>query len=486
MRKLLITLPLVLAAAVPAHAAERVVIRGAGFGHGIGLSQYGAFGYAEHGTDYKTILHHYYSDTDLAELSPSPDVRVLLRTGSRSATFSGATHAGSRTLQPDRSYSLTKTGAGTLALKSAAGRKLASFTGVLRITGPAADAPIALRGPGGYNVHDGQWRGALEISVGASGVDVVNAIDLEDYVRGVISGESPSSWPAEALKAQAVAARTYAVTTDAGSRTDGFTQYADTRSQVYRGVAADTAATDAAVAATTHQVVTYGGKPVTTYFFSTSGGHTENVENSFVGALPRPWLRGVDDPFDGASPKHRWGPYNLTVGQTSRKLGGLLKGSFKAIKVLRRGTSPRIVRAEVIGSKGTTAVTGPELRKRFGLFDSWIYFRIIGAKAAPKKKADTPPATTDPTTTGGDPASGGTSPRSRWASAASAGRALTGFVRPGRRGAWIRVQSRAADGTWSTATWTTLGRGGRYRVGVPPGVYRVRYANDTGPTVRVS
>ena len=94
----------------------------------------------------------------------------------------------------------------------------------------------------------------------------------------MVSRESPSSWPAEALKAQAVAARTYAITTSKAG--DGWDQYADTRSQVYGGVAAETASTNAAVAATRGQVVTYDGEPVVTFFFSTSGGRTENVENT--------------------------------------------------------------------------------------------------------------------------------------------------------------------------------------------------------------
>ena len=122
---------------------------------------------------------------------------------------------------------------------------------------------------------------------------------------GVVSRESPASWPIEALKAQAVAARTYAITTTKGG--NGFDHYPDTRSQVYGGVAAETASTDRAVAETRGQVVTYDGEPVITYFFSTSGGRTENVENSLGGA-PQPWLRSVEDPYDDVSPRHRWGP----------------------------------------------------------------------------------------------------------------------------------------------------------------------------------
>src|SRR3954465_11846889 len=142
-----------------------------------------------------------------------------------------------------------------------------------------ADGALLLVGTSQPGVANGRYRGALELRPGGRGVNAINAIGLESYVRGVVSAESPSAWPAETLKAQAVAARTYAVTSRAGSISDGFDQFADTRSQMYKGVAAEIASTNAAVAATAGQVVTYAGQPVTTYFFSTSGGHTENIEN---------------------------------------------------------------------------------------------------------------------------------------------------------------------------------------------------------------
>src|SRR5205807_3570774 len=120
----------------------------------------------------------------------------------------------------------------------------------------------------------GQYRGWLEFRPAGTGSSVrtVNALHLEDYARGVVSYEMPASWSAEALKTQAVAARTYAITSSVGG--NGYQLYADTRSQMYGGVAAETPSTDAAVAATHGQVVTYKGKPVTTFFFSSSGGHT--------------------------------------------------------------------------------------------------------------------------------------------------------------------------------------------------------------------
>jgi len=223
----------------------------------------------------------------------------------------------------------------------------------------------------------------------------VNALDLESYIRGVVPAEIPATWPAEALKAQALAARTYALATS--RPVTGFDQYADTRSQMYKGMSAETVPSDAAIAATTGQVVTYGGKPVVTYFFSTSGGRTEDVENSFIGSPAEPWLRSVDDPYDDVSPKHRWGPYRWSAATVKRKLGSLVKGSFRSIRVTQRGISPRVVDATIVGTGGTTQVTGPQLRSRLGLYDTWVYFDQLSTNVAP--------APAQPTTAGRFPSS---------------------------------------------------------------------------------
>jgi stage II sporulation protein D len=276
---------------------------------------------------------------------------------------------------------------------------------------------------------------------------------------------------------------------------------------MYKGVAAERPSTDAAVAATAGQVVTYGGQPVTTYFFSTSGGHTENVENSFVGSAPKPWLKGVDDPYDDLAPRHRWKPLTLTTTQAARKLHGLVKGRFRGIKVIQRGVSPRIVRAQVLGSRGTTQVTGPQLRSRFGLFDTWAFFTTVTSSgkraplapetpAAPAAPAAPTPAITPaggvaptaaPAPTGGTPggvvasAAGVRRPVAR-----PTGPVLSGHVSPATPGARIRVERRVGH-RWVLAVDAQLAADGRYAVAVPgAGVYRVRYATDVvGPDVRV-
>jgi stage II sporulation protein D len=354
-----------------ATAASRWSVRGAGWGHGIGMSQYGAYGYAKHGAGYREILHHYYEGTELQQRG-NQTVRVLLQANKSAVYFRGGTTAGERSLNPDSLYKATRD-AGEVVLRSASGRVLTRAEGVLTIS---SSARVRLLGYAANGVRDGLYRGSLEIRTATGpGLNAVNAVDLEGYVLGVVPNESPSSWPPAALQAQAVAARTYALSTGAGGR--GFDQYADTRSQVYRGFLSESPTATAAVLATRGQIVTYNGAAAVTYFFSTSGGFTENVENVFTDGKPEPWLKGVEDPYDNSSPYHRWGPYTYTRRGVAAKLGSWVKGSFQGIKVLQRGVSPRVVRAEVRGSRGSTRVTGPQIRARMGLRDTWFYLRRV-------------------------------------------------------------------------------------------------------------
>ncbi len=473
MRKLALALVAAFLVAAPAaQAATKLTITGAGFGHGIGMSQYGTYGYSLHLKTYDFILGHYYTGTALGQLDANPEVKVLLQGGKKSIAFSGGLNAGDADLDPAQTYTVKRGGDG-LILRDGSGKGVGTTPGPLRVDAPVGQA-LRLMGTSVPGVTNGLYRGSLLISASGSRLIAVNALDLEDYVRGVVSGESPAAWPTEALKAQAVAARTYAITSDAGGGL--FDQYADTRSQVYRGVSAETPSTDAAVAATKGQVVTYGGQPVTTYFFSTSGGETEDVENSFVGSQPEPWLRAVDDPFDNVSPKHRWGPFRFTATQVKSKLHRYLRGSFKRIKVLQRGVSPRIVHAQVVGTRGATDVTGPQLRSAFGLYDTWAYFTTVTTKASKAKKQKPAPAPA------GDP-TGGVPPAAR-AAAAGATR-VEGTIAPARAGRWLTVQ-RLDGKRWVKAADAQVLRGGRYSVAVPrAGVYRVVYGKAIGPAVRV-
>jgi stage II sporulation protein D len=448
-----VTLLALLAGAPSAHAASELSIRGAGFGHGVGMSQYGALGFAQNGFDHKHILRHYYTGTQLGKLTSDPVVRVILQTRP-TVTFTGAAQAGDRRLQPGATYRATASG-GQVVLRSSSGRKIKTFAAPLRVVG-GAGRPVTVVGGG----NSGTFRGALELRPSGGSLSAVNAVGLEDYTRGVVSAESPASWPAEALKAQAIAARTYAITTSKNG--GGFDHYADTRSQVYRGVSAETPTTDAAVSGTGGLVVTQDGKPVTTYFFSTSGGRTENSEFGFGGS-PLAWLKSVEDPYDKVSPRHRWSS-KMTLGRAGARLGGLVRGRFRGIEVTQRGRSPRIVRAEVVGTGGRTTVTGAQLRARLGLYDTWAHFAVIDTKA----RADR---------TGGGSAK---------AAAVRRSGTISGTVVGVPRGTTVFVQRRTAAGDWYTEVRARVSKARTYRARVSrTGAYRVRVGGHTGPTTRL-
>ncbi|MGZ5308546.1 MAG: SpoIID/LytB domain-containing protein [Solirubrobacterales bacterium] len=352
-----------LALTAPGAAAKGVTweLEGGGFGHGVGMSQYGAKGYAERGASWQEILAHYYTGTTIGRVEPYA-VRVLLQSGVGSAAFSGVDAACGVRLIEDKTYSATTTDGETVRLNNPAGKKLADCGEVMTATG----------GPSWTLAGKGEYRGGLQVRPSASGgVDAIDWLPVEAYVRGVVGYESPSSWPIEALRAQAVAARSYALTTPVGDA--GYDLYDDTRSQVYGGVAAEGPRTDKAVDSTSGLTVAHDGRVARTYFFSTSGGHTEDVENAF-GGDPVPYLKGVADPYEAESSYHEW-HRSLSEEQMQSALSGLVKGSLESIRVPERGSSPRIVKAELVGSEGTTEVSGSTLQSRLDLPDKWVFFR---------------------------------------------------------------------------------------------------------------
>jgi stage II sporulation protein D len=459
-----------MALAGPASAASTpattLYVSGGGYGHGIGMSQYGAYGYALHGWTYQQILDHYYTGTALGTTNPAQTVRVLL--GSGSAAFAGATHVGNKSLNPNLTYDVVPLGNGSLkVVNQSSGKAVGTFSAPLTAVGPG---PLSLAGSGAY-------RGSLEFRPnGSGGIYTVNVVGLDEYVQGVIAAEMPSTWSAEAVKAQAVAARTYAITTDVAG---GFySLYPDTRSQMYRGVAAETAATNAAVAATSGQIVTFDGAPAVTYFFASSGGYTENVEDAWPGATPDPWLRGVSDPYDGAGgdPYHHW-TRQMSLAAAAKDLGRLIKGSLIGIKVTKTGASPRIMTANVIGTRGTVSVTGSQLEGAFGLLSTWATFTTISSSASP-----TPAAA--PRVVTGDLAIIAQMKRA-FGQMDNASQTLSGAIFPGRKGARATVEVLHGK-RWQKASVVRIGRGGAYaaRISVA-GVYRVVYRGLAGPLVEV-
>lgn len=449
----------------PASAASTLYIQGGGYGHGIGMSQYGAYGYALHGWSYQQILGHYYTGTAIGQTNPNQPVRVLLSTGS--AAFAGATQAGNKKLNPSITYDVAPLASGQLSLVNQfTGKQVGKFDPPLTATGPE---PLSLAGLGAYH-------GSFEFEPsGSGGIDTVNVVGLDDYVQGVIGAEMPANWATQALETQAVAARTYAITSDVSG--SFFNLYSDTRSQMYRGISAETPATIAAVAATSGQIVTYNGAPAITYFFSSSGGYTENIEDAWPGAAPEPWLRGVPDPYDGAGgdPYHHW-TRQLSLAAAARDLGGMLKGKFVAIRVTQTGASPRIMQAEVIGTAGTTTVTGSQLEGAFGLPSTWASFTTMSSSVSPPVAGSIRP---------GNDMEVIAQAKRLFGMMAGARPVLTGTVSSSGQGGWVTIELRAGK-RWRSLGKVSLSGGGRFAVRTPvPGVYRIVDRGLDGPTVNV-
>ncbi len=357
--------------------------QGRGWGHGVGMSQYGARGQARDGRDAGTILRHYYRGAELTAV-PRRSVRVLLSPGRRSAAFwsgrpwvaLGRTTDGRERvrLRAGAAHTLRSGPGGRLALARGA-RRVALFTGAVRLAAAGRGGAVAW----GEARPDPErrYRGQLRAVPAAAGFDLLNVVDVEAYIRGVVPREMPASWGDDApaaLRVQAVAARSYAIATLKPD--EPYDIYPDDRSQTYGGIASEDPRSDRAVRSTRNTVLTYDGRVITTYFSASSGGHTESVENVFPGSPTRPYLTGVPDPWDRGSPYFSSWPDapTFTAGALGRALG--LGGPVTSVEILSRGTSGRAVRVRFTTRAGRTAVRGGfELRNALGLRSSW--FRVI-------------------------------------------------------------------------------------------------------------
>jgi stage II sporulation protein D len=276
------------------------VFTGHGWGHGIGLSQWGADGYALHGWSYTRILSHYYTGTALGTVRGSP-VRVLVATGKRVKLGATAPWTVS-----DGAGAPTAMTAGTPLM----------LRGGLDVAGALRTSPLTISSSAPLLVNGRAFRGKLTVISDGKTLQVVDTLGLEAYLRGVVAAEMPQAWPEAALEAQAVAARTYALFNL--QKGQPFDLYADGRSQVYGGVAEETPSTDAAVAATKGEVVLWHGQVADTVYSSTSGGRTASA----LAALGQdiPYLVSVADPYDNLSPLHDWGPMLVGGASAARDL----------------------------------------------------------------------------------------------------------------------------------------------------------------------
>jgi stage II sporulation protein D len=343
-----------LAPAKPAAVtATTFLVSGRGWGHAVGMSQYGALGFANEGWTYDRILGHFYAGATLGPAAVAR-VRVLVAESRPALKVRSASAFRIR----DVLGTVYPFEAGEVVL----GPKLrVDVNGVpTELVGPI----VFLPGTTPLEV-DKAYRGQIEVAVRGGKLDAINVVGLEQYLAGVVPKEMPSAWPDEALKAQAVAARSYALSHRLSGKS--FDLYADVRSQVYGGIPGEHPRATAAIEATKGQVLLWEGKPIDGLFHSTSGGATADAAEVFGKAVP--YLVAAEDPHSALSPVHRWGP--TPVAETTLRKGLKLRTPVTALK-LTRSPSGRVATAGVVTAAGATTVTGGALRSAAGLRSTWI------------------------------------------------------------------------------------------------------------------
>jgi stage II sporulation protein D len=491
----------------PAGSGALFVFSGHGWGHGVGMSQYGAYGYALHGASYQQILAHYYPGT----------------------TLGAATGTKFRVLLADRKQKVTISSEVPFTVADGAGHKVAvpagpvTVTAGLQIGGRTLTAPLTfLPGKGAPLTLQRAYRGQIQVDVVDGKLRAVNIVALEQYLYGVVPSEMPSTWSAQALAAQAVASRSYALATrKVGAPYDA---YSDTRSQVYLGVSAESSSATAAVNATRGQVLSYGGKIATTFFYSTSGGETESSLDWTGTALP--YLIAVSDPYDTISPYHNWGP----VPVTAQTIGKALKVSGPITDATTTtNAAGRVGKLTLMTPLAPMTVTATTLRSAIGLRSTWFTVGVMSLQAPtpaaplpyglPLTLTGTlrgiPGVTLEQRVTGGawepvGPVAAGLLKLTqrptittdyRLATATAAGAfvrirvaptiqissftttQIAGSELPVLAAAPVQVQQQNADTTWTTVASGTVNGDGTFSVPValaPGGTYRVSVGPTTG------
>ncbi len=432
-------------AAAPKTPAPVFVLAGGGWGHGVGMSQWGAYGQAKAGRDYRQILATYYRGT---EMGSAPDtlikrVRVLVADGAAAVTV-----------------------ANVAAVFDAAGKRYPIPGGTvttgsdLKLPVGKAGKPLALAGPvtiraakDAFLSYGGkEFRGDLRVANLSGRVQLVNVVGLEAYLLGVVPGEMPKDWPLAALEAQAVAARTYAVGNIVKGRP--FDLYSDWRSQVYYGAASEAPGPSQAVRETSGQILTFDGAAAQTFYFSSSGGRTVSALDAF--GLDLPYLVSVDDPWDAVSPNHAWPPQLLTASQLATRLG--LKDPVADVAYVA-GTpgEPAVVRFTTADGR-TTDRRLTDLRTTLGLKSTGFRLGVL------RLDPPAPPA------------------------GKNASLQLTGVARDV---AVATLERRTPAGTWATVKRLSPAADGSFAVTLKPSgttTYRLSASGLSGPplTVRVA
>jgi stage II sporulation protein D len=349
----------------PAGSGALFLLTGHGYGHGVGMGQWGAEGYAKQGYSYDQILSAYYPGTELGQTTTTT-IRVLLANGRKKLTISSTKPF---TVEDgdgvDHTLPAGKTTFGP-------GLKLA-------VDGDPAVAlapPLTFAPAGGSTLTLGSaYRGRIVVDVPGNKLRAINVLPLEQYLYGVVPAEMPSAWLPAALEAQAVASRSYALANRQAAAP--FDVYADGRSQAYLGVSAETGAARQAVDETVGQVLLYDGNVADTVFSASTGGWTQSAVDAF-GPPGRPYLVSVQDPYDTISPYHNWGPVPVTAATLEHALGVAGRVVDATVK---RNSSRRVKTLKVMslagGTEHASSVSGATTASALALRSSWFSVGVL-------------------------------------------------------------------------------------------------------------
>jgi SpoIID/LytB domain protein len=378
-------IPIGLLAAAPPSSAEgptEIVLTGHGYGHGRGMGQYGAKGYADAGQSAGQILDHYYGGTttgsranstlkvllcdieSVPDCTNSPGVNQITVTSTAAFSFEGIANA----FPGGTALRITRDAAHGVFLVDQANQP--SGCGATNFSpvgaGSTGDTVIDLD-PGGALLQlcapkARSYRGSLKFAVNGTATRVVNFVALEDYLKGVVPSEMPSSWNPEALKVQAVAARSYALSGD--TRFPNFADTCDTTlCQVYLGASNDKASTNTAIDQTAGQVRLKGDAVARTEFSSSTGGYTAG------GTFP-----AVVDDGDATpdNPNHNW---TTTLSATQIEQAYPAIGDLQSVVVKERNglgaDGGRVTKLQLVGASSNLDLTGEAFRSKFGLRSTW-------------------------------------------------------------------------------------------------------------------
>lgn len=293
------------------------------------------------------------------------NLRVGLASGRASVTITPA--GGKATAQTESSKTIKLAANDAAAIRWQAGAFLVGrekLRGEVLTIRPSGAGELALDGR--------RYRGALELRHKSGGLTAVNIVPVDDYLRSVVPEEMPTDWPAEALKAQSVAARSFSLASRGRHASEGYDLCTTTHCQLYTGTAAEKTASTAAVRATRGEVLTYGGKPIEALFHTDSGGMTENSEDVWGSHVP--YLRAVRDAQIKTLPWTK----TITRADLERKLAakGHAIGKVRSIALSPlaigraakdRTASGRVKTMTVKGTKGTATLSGTTWRSLLGL-----------------------------------------------------------------------------------------------------------------------